>query len=413
MRIAALLFTSIVSLFVTSTASAEYMSKERLAMEKLYSSALIEKALTEDDPAARLIRVEQLVIENGEWVGISSPEGILNPLHVTNYLLQRGHEDAASRLIRSGAVEGWVSYPFQEGVVSDYSIALKIGAVKYIEALVDFKASQVNRPIQITQDGNETLPIAFLATNDYVEKSYYEAALLALLRGGADAFINMPNGVSPMLLANTSNNTKFIQIVQSFRDKQFDTPEGFFKNSPLSSSQLLEMQAIADLITEESRRYSKLPTSKVHDLWVKMILKGYNTPADMLYDILRQRDNFDIDQRNDMQMTALTATALSSIYGGNVEYAERLIKRGANPNQLITFSELGKEDVKLNIIQMSLQRDNYKIVALMIREGVDFVGIPGGGENDLLLSQAIQQNALKSVMVIRESLKRLVERASE
>jgi len=173
------------------------------------------------------------------------------------------------------------------------------------------------------------------------------------------------------------------------------------------------MQAIADLITEESRRYSKLPTSKVHDLWVKMIIKGYNPPADILYDILRQRDDFDIDQRNDMQMTALTATALSSIYGGNVEYADRLIKRGANPNQLITFSELGKEDVKLNIIQMSLQRDNYKIVALMIREGVDFVGIPGGDEDDLLLSQAIQQNALKSVMVIRESLKRLVERASE
>ena len=49
----------------------------------------------------------------------------------------------------------------------------------------------------------------------------------------------------------------------------------------------------------------------------------------------------------------------------------------------------------------------------MIREGVDFVGIPGGDEDDLLLSQAIQQNALKSVMVIRESLKRLVERASE
>ncbi len=69
MRIAALLLTSIVSLFLTSTVSAEYMSKERLAMEKLYSSALIEKALTENDPAARLIRVEQLVIENGEWVG--------------------------------------------------------------------------------------------------------------------------------------------------------------------------------------------------------------------------------------------------------------------------------------------------------------------------------------------------------
>ena len=413
MRITSRLIAICCAVFMSTPVLADFVSKEQLSLKPLYSSALIESALNESDTAQRLIQVEQLVLEKGQWVGIADGEGELFPLHVTNYLLQRGYEDAAVRLLRSGAVEGWVSYPFQSGVVSDFYIALKFGATRYIEALVEYQASQINKPVRITLEGNETLPIAFLSTEEHVDKPYYESVLMTLLRGGADPMITMPNGVSPMLLANISNNTRFVQIVQSFRDKQFDSPEGFFKNSPLSPSQALEMQAVADLIIEESGRYKALPTSKLHDFWIKMILKGYNTPADLIYDILRRRDGFDINMANEEDITALMASSISSLYGGNVEYAALLIRRGADPKQLVTFVGESGQEVQLNLMQLSLQRDNYKMIALLIREGGDFVGIPGGEPEDFLLTQAIEQNALKSVMVLREALKRLMSKASE
>lgn len=364
---------------------------------------LIEDAVIGKSEELRYLALASLVKNKGPWVLIGS-SGNNAKIHISAYLLQTEKEADAINLLTKGDIDGWVSYVFYGGVANDFMLALDSGALDYIKALVKYSPAGVNSTFPLTVNGDEVTPISLLATEKYVSKVYYESVLRALLKGGADPHQPLPNGMTPMVIASSSNNMHFVRVSQAFLAEQSTSRTGLFVNSPLSQVELIEMQAIVDAWLEHSsKNESKYDFKKMHELWIQMILKGYNMAADLIYESLIKHPEFSIDYRDDGGLSGLMASTLSNVYGGNVEYAAKLIQLGADPQILIEVDIDNEAPVRINLIQLALERDNYKTVGLFITKGVNFVTLPDS-EDELVLTSAMKQKAFKSAYMIRQAV---------
>lgn len=363
------------------------------------NSQLFERILNIKDEAERYQSITVYIDSFGPWVGIStSTENV--KIHVGSYLLQKGMVSDAVTLLKNNDMEGWLSYRFKDGVANNFLFALDGGSTDFLYALFEHAPSGINANFPVDLQGGMASPLGILASSRYAELPYYESVLIAALSAGGNPHKKLPSGISPMIIASSSNNMDFVRITQTFLSDQDGTVNGLLTNTPLEQSELLEMQAIADALIEKSaEETSQFNYAKLHDLWIQMIMKGYNTPADLIYDELVKRPEFDIDASVEDGLTPLMASTLSNLYGGNVEYAKLLLDRGADPDVLIDIGE----EVKVNLIQLSLQNDNHKMVALYISAGVNFVTLPDDDEV-FILSQALEQNAFKSAYIIKEAL---------
>jgi ankyrin repeat protein len=397
------------SLIMPHVASAKNLAFDPMSVEvnnaKVIDSLYIEKLLDGKEESARYISLASMVKAHGEWVTIGS-SGLKAKIHITSYLIQTNREQEAVNLIKNKDVGGWLSYSFQGGVFNDFVMALDTGSVNYIKALIESNPNGINTPFTLTAAGDEVTPISLLATDKYIEKDEYEAILRYLLKSGANPHQPLPNGMTPMVIASASNNMKFVRVSQAHISEQTEGKKGLFSNTPLSQSQMIEMQAIVDaLIEDQTKNGSKYKFSKLHEIWVQMIIKGYNVAADLIYDRLVSFPQFNVDYRDDGGLSGLMAASLSDIYGGNVEYAKKLIALGAEPQVLIDVkqSQEQKDSVKINLIQLSLSKDNYKVVGLLIVNGVDFLFMPES-EEVLILHSAMEQKAFKSAELIRQAI---------
>jgi hypothetical protein len=373
--------------------------------EQVNAVALIEKIMKEPDPTSRYIGMASYLKAKGPWVTLSGG-GLVARIHIVSYLLQQGYESDAVALLLNRDVEGWLSYRFQSGVANDFMFALDGGYLDYMDTLFKSSPGGLNTPFTLTLSGDKVSPLSMLASDKYKDKVFYESVIRKMLKYGANPHQEMPNGLSPMLVASSVNNMKFIKIVQAYLAEQKHTGDSLFSNTALASAELIEMQVIADaFIEKELKKKQTYDYAKLHGLWVQMILKGYNIPAELIYDKLLTYKEFSLDYRKDNGLSALMASALSVQYGGNVEYAQRLVLRGADPSVLIQINgDNPNEPIMVNLIQLALQRDNYKVVALFIKSGVNYAMMPGSTEA-LILSEAVAQKAYKSAYVIKEALK--------
>lgn len=373
--------------------------------EQEVSIDLVEKTLQADNEVERHLGLSSLIKTFGPWITLQYNEQKMR-IHIITYLLQKNLQQDAVSLIKSKEVPGWLSYRFQNGVANDFLFALDAGRIDYVLGLIEYAPEGVNSTFPVTLDGDLISPLSLLATDKYRKLPQYEVVLRALLKAGANPFAELPNGLSPMVISASTNNLAFSRIVNAFEAEKKGDGNDLFKNTPLSEDEVLEMQAIADaLIERQASQEDNYDFKSLHQLWIKMIIKGYNVPADIIYDKLISYKDFSIDYRSgEKGLTALMASTLSNLYGGNVEYAKRLIARGADPKALIDVSGDGAtKATRINLIQLALQNDNYKVVALLIQNGVNFVLLPDD-EDTLILSEAMQQRAFKSAYVIKEAI---------
>lgn len=379
-----------------------------IAKQNDVSSLMIERIFQEQSEEDIYRGLDGLVKNYGPWITLES-NGEVHRMYITSYLLQTERDEAAAWLVRTGLVKPWMVYRFDQGVANDFVFAVSTGGLKFLEALFETAPEGLNTPTIVTPDGQEALPLAIMASQSYADKRDYENIIFMMLKSGADPHKKMPNGLSSMIVASSSNNSDFINISQSFLDGQLSTPKGMFDNTALSSDERLEMQAIADAwIEKELEDRQSYQYDKLFNLWVQMIMKGYNIPADLMYEELKGRQQFDINAKSKGGVSPLMAVALSSSYGGNVEYGKRLIERGANPEQLIDI-QMDGDVIQVNLIQLALRNDNYKVVALFIINNVDFTTLPDNPDA-LILAQAIEQKAYKSASVIKEALNDYIQR---
>jgi hypothetical protein len=129
---------------------------------------------------------------------------------------------------------------------------------------------------------------------------------------------------------------------------------------------------------------------------------GYNSLAEIYYQALSKNPTFNIDVKTQKGLTALQATALSTIYGGNVSYAKKLITRGASVHQFISIGE-GDSKIDAGLIDLALTNDNHKIIALLIGDGIGFLHSPNDKES-ILLVQALQQKSYKSAVILKSAV---------
>jgi ankyrin repeat protein len=377
------------------------------------TSSLLAKVLLENSGIDQYQGVVGFIQHYGEWITLKTATGTSPRIHITSYLLQTGNESLASTLLKNGVVDGWISYRFMDAVSNDFLFALEGEHVEYLATLFQEKPNGINSEIPIRLDGSNVLPIAVLATNEHKEKPRYKQILTGMLDAGANPYQKMGTGLSSLMIASSSNNMVFVRIVQDHFANESGSLKSLLKNTPLDSGERIEMQAIADtLIEQTAEKKSKYNYAKLHDMWIQMILKGYNVPADIIYEELKKRGEFDVDYVSENGLNAMMAAVMSPLYGGNVEYANLLIDRGALPGYLIeTYTEEGTP-LKIGYIQLALQKDNYKIVALLISTGINFVTVPDD-QDTFLLSEALEQKAYLSATILRQALVSVLKNKTE
>tara|TARA_Y100000310_G_scaffold104469_1_gene102790 strand:- start:823 stop:2082 length:1260 start_codon:yes stop_codon:yes gene_type:complete len=390
-----------------SSADTSVLDPSNIEFKKEASSSLLARVLKEADEGKRYSGVVSFIEFYGPWVTLEGSE--TSPkIHISSYLLQSGSSDIAASLIKNGVIEGWMSYRFMDGVANDFIFALQGNHRDYLKSLFENVPRGLNTPFAVQLNGEKILPLALLATREYMEMPFYSDIVMSMLEAGANPNQKMTTGLSPLIIASSTNNMKFVRVVQSYNAGQTKSLKGLMTNTPLEDSELIEMQAIADtLIEQSSEKKASYKYDRLYTLWVQMILKGYNIPADIMYNELKTRPEFDINAKSGGGLTPLMAASLSTLYGGNVEYASLLIDRGAEPKVLIPVGE-GDELVRVNLLQLALQKDNYKVVALMIAKGVNFISLPDH-EDVLILSEAMEQRAYMSASIIKEALIQAVD----
>lgn len=391
------------SFSVYASEGVSVIDPSKISMEREANSSLLARVLEEEDEIKRYNGVVSFLELYGPWINLEG-DGVSPRIYVSSYLLQSGNSEIALSLLKNGLIEGWLSYRFMDGVANDFLFALKGGHRNYLKVLFSEFPKGLNTPMAVQLEGEKVTPLSILATREYMEMPFYDDILTAMLEAGANPGKKMSSGISPLIIASSTNNMRFVRVVQNFNANKTKSLKGLMSNTPLEESEVIEMQAIADALIEQPKeKKASYQYDKLHSMWISMILKGYNVPADLMYEELKSRKEFNLNKKSSGGLTPLMAATMSPLYGGNVEYAKRLIERGANPRQLIVIEGDGADDVNVNLIQLALQKDNFKIVALMIANGVNFIS-PPDNEELLILSEAMEQKAYVSATILKQAL---------
>lgn len=132
---------------------------------------------------------------------------------------------------------------------------------------------------------------------------------------------------------------------------------------------------------------------ELNELFVNFITIGLNGAADHILN----NENFklNIEGYNEKGITPLIAAAMSNIEGGNVEYAVKLIKLGADVNK-------GARGSNISPTSFTAITNNYKVLAVLIASDAKFM------KEDLLdyrpIDYAIANNSEESASVLANAL---------
>lgn len=218
------------------------------------------------------------------------------------------------------------------------------------------------------------------------------------------------NGISPAQTAIHSQQT--LDISESLLELKKDqknidnkvdySNNPFFKNAPLDAdAEKKQDDFIVNLKKKyfESGEYGEQQQNELNNLFVNFISLGMNKAADEIWN--NENVKIDLSRYSDNGLTPLMASAITPMDGGNVEYAIKLIDKGADVNQ-------GAKKSNISPVSLASNVDNYKVVAFLILKGAKFMS-----QDNLELrpiDYALRNNAVRSAAVIKESLDAVLEK---
>ena len=191
---------------VSQASQVGFIDPMQITLKADASSSLLERVLQNDDEQKRYEGVVGFIEHYGQWVTLSSSAGLPARINVVSYLIQTKRGELAANLLKNGVLEGWVSYRFMDGVANDFVFALQNQDKAYLKALFTEAPKGLNSPLIVRTDGAPILPLALLATNEYTKSPFYSEVVTAMLEAGANPHQKMESGISPMLVASSSNN---------------------------------------------------------------------------------------------------------------------------------------------------------------------------------------------------------------
>ena len=125
-------------------------------------------AFSQDDKVSLEEQVESMINHistEGQYSEIAG-----TPVHISVYLMQFGKADVATELLKRGAIDGFVSFPFENAYLSDAQVAIVEGHLEYFKALLKRYPDKINAPIQISDKGDVVTILGLLSTNQHKDK---------------------------------------------------------------------------------------------------------------------------------------------------------------------------------------------------------------------------------------------------
>lgn len=175
-----------------------------------------------------------------------------------------------------------------------------------------------------------------------------------------------------------------------------------FKNETLSEQSIEFQKKSIESINKKYFEANHYPKEEIQNLYVSLISLGLNEAAEYLY--LNPNTKIDINEYNENGFTPLMAASMAAMKGGNVEYAERLIKLGADVNK-------GSKKTEITPISIAANVNNYKVLSLLIVNGALFM------KADKLdyrpIDYATKNNSLESALILREALTEKIKEVEE
>lgn len=290
---------------------------------------------------------------------------------VSAYLLMLNLENEAIVYIENNPKEIFKTFDYMGNESSDMVIAIENGFVLYFNKAISL-IDNPNKKYRYNERKNFSLMVHLSLIKD----EYVSEMTKAILNNGGYETIKLDYYNNAKSIAYMEDNINFLRAIKDFNMHLINNEKVLLKNS-YSYEEYIYKDKVTKILINEKLEALKPYYDKMYSAWVKMIELGYNDAAEILYVELIKDPLFDINELSKKGLNPLMAASLSVIYGGNIEYAIRLIKRGAN----IGFKVDG-----INLAQLAISKDNFKLVNLYLKNGIDYKSVDEHGLTLLELS---------------------------
>lgn len=324
-----------------------------------------------------LIKIEN---ENGSY-----------EIPVLSYLLIEGFEKEALKLVEENMIESFQVFNFKGNQYNDILISILNNQDDYFKKVTEINKSNINKQFKFNNEEGYYLLMA-VAELKTLRSNIYTKHLLDL---GANPYLQSKNGHTAEKVASYKNNTYFLETLNSFESnvEEKDT----LKNSPLPYKERIKQEKVIENLKNGLIEELKLDTQNMVNKWITLIILGYNDAAEMIYEELSKKEDFNINSTSDKKLNALMATSLSAIPGGNVEYAIKLFDRNI---------DLSYKHQDTGSMHIAVSRDAYKVVIQLIKRGDNFIQ---DKEGNYLFDMAMAKKSYKSAHVIKSAAKLIIE----
>ena len=140
-------------------------------------------------------------------------------------------------------------------------------------------------------------------------------------------------------------------------------------------------------------------SNELFSIYVNLIMQGFNKAAETIWQFSESNENFNIDVNgyNSKGITPLISASISQLNGGNVEYLNLLLNRGANPNKTTKNNQISP-------LSLAATQDNYKTVYLLIKNKANFLKIDSFGMR--ALDYAKKHDSYKSELILLKAMQK-------
>jgi hypothetical protein len=217
----------------------------------------------------------------------------------------------------------------------------------------------------------------------------YDMTMATLENGGIDE-VNIDEFTSIKSIAEELGNQKFLKAILDHYSNLHSKDFFLRKNNYTENQVNLKRQIYSTLMNDKIKKIGN-DFDYDFDLWIKMIHNGYNDSADKLYFLIKDNERFNISGKSKSGISPIYAAATSKVYGGNVEYFLKLIKYGTKIDN----------KTKIELINMSLLNDSFKVLYWLLRDSDD---IPKSILSNLQRDNFKMYNSIKSAYIIEQKI---------
>lgn len=313
------------------------------------------------------------------------------------FLVLQDHTAHALDLVKDGHAQVFDIFEFDEkNTPSDMVFAIDMGKDDYVGKALAY-IDDINK--RFTYNGEKGYTLLMTAANNSRQQTYNITQ--NLLDSGANQYSVSYNDMTALSIAQEARNNYFINSLTAYNEKVSNSGVGdLLKNSPRGGRLRLEDSKILENL-DNYLLQEILGEENPHDDVFRLIVQGYTGSAEMLIDSMVEKGIFNPNYVDENGFSLLMATSLSSIVGGDVELAQKIISLGANLDSKTTEGHTEGE--------VALLKDAFKVLFVLTLNGFNPFEDTASSKNVDLLTLIISTdpipiNSLNILTMIYEDL---------